>query len=228
MPLAPAAANAMPRESAAPVAPVRTPEPYTTMGDIGSTYSGATLKRPNSIMPSWMTGALPHALLMSGLGGVAGHYAIPALAKWMMPELKEEKLRRISGPLGAMLGLGVAAPNLYSSFQAARGVSPDELGERGSLWDGFRGLVGGVENFPSKAENAENLRKATMKVPMVKKNAFNEGFWSTPSINPASFTNAVRSSVYHGQADPVSATQVVVAADIIFYLGNDGQQPVHG
>lgn len=47
----------------------------------------------------------------------------------------------------------------------------------------------------------------------VKSAIFNEGFWATPSINPASFTNAARSALYHGKADPTSALQAVTAAE---------------
>lgn len=194
-------------------------EPWT-VGDVKNTFSKATLGTPNEYMPEWMTGALPRTLLTSGVGGLAGYYLLPEIMDYIHPGYKRTPLaaraRRMGAVLGGLGGLGINFPDLYSSFQSARGTNRDEEGnavQRGHWSQGFKGLVNGWEGIRGASE-------APVKTPVwsswgkEKSGSLKEaGFWNEPTVDPYTLTSATRQALYEGRIDPVAALQSATAMD---------------
>jgi len=177
-------------------------KPWTLSG-VASNLNKATLGSPNKYLPKWMTGAGPRGALFATLGGLAGRYAFPSVMRYMNPRAAnnpvfDERAGNVGTVLGLLAGAGLAAPDMYASFQSARGKNPD--GSRGSWTGGFKGLHNGWDNIPPN--------------PAVKQGSEKEaGFWDKPTINPATLSNATRMALYNGEIDPVAVLQADQALD---------------
>lgn len=220
----------------------------TTLGDVGGAYATATLKKRNPYMPGWMTGAVPHALVMAGLGGAAGHYLLPWLAEKYAPNIRQDRLKSIAGIGGGLLGLLAATPNLYGTFQAARGhqINPrtNQI-ERGPWTEGFKGWYNGYENIPPKSQQTEVVRQHlrngrqyreaqqsrldvsqaldAWKGWLEKDSSFD--FWNQDTIDPDAMTDSLVGAVYNGKMDPIAATQAITAAEEARRYGSDNTTP---
>jgi len=177
-------------------APLTTQPNKTTVNDVGNTYAKWTLKEPNSYMPKNMTGALPHALLMSGLGYLGGNYLLP----WALKDvegIKHDRIKRIGGILGALGMAGVTAPGVYTAFQAGRGR--DKANRKGPWSDGFKGLFGGLDSVPIRRIKSASIKEA--------------GFWDGQSIDVDAMTNTIVNAAANGRMSPAQGLAAIGVAE---------------
>lgn len=188
---------------------------YTTINDVGHAYATGTLKKPNPYMPKWMTGALPHALLLGGLGALGGRYILPHIAHFLNPNLRLDRLKTVGGVAGGLLGAGLAYPHAHMMFQAARGQYDD--GSIGPWTRGFKGLFGGLESLPPKQLGPR---------PMEKQQSFQQNdFWDGRTIDVDAMTDATVEAVYNGQMSPASAIATIGVAERSRQLGTGHATP---
>lgn len=197
-------------------APPTVPQPrYTTINDVGHAYATGTLKKPNAYMPTWMTGALPHALLLGGLGALGGRYILPHIAHFLNPQLKLDRLKTVGGLAGGLLGAGLAYPHAHMMFQAARGKYDD--GGIGPWRRGVQGLFGGLEQLPPEQLGPR---------PMEKRQSFQQNyFWDERKIDVDAMTDAAVEAVYNGQMSPASAIATIGMAERSRQLGTGHATP---
>lgn len=187
-----------PQSSASASSGAKQSSPLTT-GQFLQGFNKYTLGSPNGYMPDWMTGALPRALLTSGIGALAGRYGAPWLLEYLAPNLPhhhptfQRKAKNLGTAAGGLLGLLATAPDLYTSFQAGRGQT--DSGEFGPWSGGFKGLFGGSKYIPKQP------------VQVKKTGAFKKtgSFWHRPIVDVAPMTDATRQAIYEGRTDPVAA-----------------------
>lgn len=111
-------------------------------------FNKATLAQPG-YAPEFMTGALPHAFVMSGLGILGGRYLFPSIANWINPNIRKDRARLVGTIGGGLAGLALASPKLWSGWHGG----------------GAKGLVNHQRNWSTQRERdlaaAQRVQAAT-------------------------------------------------------------------